>query len=215
MVGRFDTRLTEVKPLRPISKRFSWALIVVLCGSILLAPAKSSAIELGLTPKNVYGLWININKALLARAERDLRNPETLRQLSTLPPRQFNGMRPGDVFNKASAFWVDLSAAIDLVALPPTPSWIDAYAQLIETGTETTSGTTPSQVFLLSSKILNAMVKDYVTATGGRLPISGFYVDHALSGKVPSDVFGMVDLAQRRLDLIKTGLRAKPAGGNG
>ncbi len=72
---------------------------------------------------------------------------------------------------------------------------------------------TPSQVFLLSTQILNALVEKYVDLTDGGLPVSQFYRDKQISGKVPSDVFGLVDLLGRRLELIDKYQKPTPTSG--
>ena len=57
-------------------------------------------------------------------------------------------------------------------------------------------------VFLDSGHVLDAAVEWIVRNTPKGQLISQFYARHDVSGKTPSDVFGLVDLADRRIGRI-------------
>lgn len=168
-------------------------LFFLLC----LAPGKGVALELGLTPSHVYGLWLNINTVFIDLQKEELSNSRVLAGIEGMQPLVFEGKKPANVLALAKPLHQNLMKAFNLSAPPPTPNWVKSYQAL-----EGKSGlveTTPSQVYLLSSFILNSLVEKYVAVSNGTKPISRFYSDHKVSNKTPSDVFGLVDLISRRL----------------
>ncbi|MGB0684016.1 MAG: hypothetical protein ACPGOV_15005 [Magnetovibrionaceae bacterium] len=174
---------------------------------MLLLPGGSHALELGLTPSHVLGLWTNINATVVALLKETHPEPDFIKSFSSLQTGTFDGKRPADVFGAATRQWDRLQRSFNLADLPPTPAWIEQY-QALETRADTTAREiTPSQVFVLSSQILNRLVMSVVDLTDGTRPISEFYVDYSFGEKVPSDVYAQVDLLGRRLDLLALHVR--------
>jgi|GEM_PF-1486509 len=174
--------------------------VLLLCFFVISAPGKGKALELGLTPSHVFGLWQNINFAFLELQK--VHNPGiSLDQVRALKAASFKGKRPADVFQKARALWPHLKATNKLDAMPSTPAWILDYQRL--EGDLEQRTVTPSQVFVLSSHILNALVDAIAKETNGKQAISQFYDLKDFKDKDPSDVFGVVDLLYRRLKLVE------------
>lgn len=175
---------------------------MALCLLVFLLPSRGFTLELGLTPSNVYSLWLNINKVILADASQAGVDPLVVKQLEEMKPAFFDGKRPADVFALATRFHDVAVKTYELDELPPVPQWIEIYAHLIEDPSARNPETTPSQVYLFSSRILGSLVAHYVDETSGTLPVARFFSENDIQGKVPSDVFGMVDLALRRVEAI-------------
>ncbi len=175
---------------------------VVFFVSAWLSPGAAWSLDLGLSPNHVFGLWVNIYKAYES-LENDLGLvPEDDNGPTPLIPNSFEGKTPTDVFNKAIVVQSNLIEIFELDNPPPIPRWIRDFQALEVASSE--AKTTPSQVFVLSSQILNALVEKHIDVTQGRLPVGGFYSDTANFNKTPSDVFGLVDLLARRLERVKT-----------
>jgi hypothetical protein len=159
---------------------------------------EASAFELGLTPSHVYGLWTNINKCLLIYAEA-LSEDETLPQSLSKMASSFEGKVPADVYKQAKEIRKKLET---FIAVPRGfPEWLNSYNPQSDrdAGQEEI---TPSNVFIESSHILNGVVDVLVAKAGDGYLVSGFYANHSFVDKTPSDVFGLVDLAKRRVDMI-------------
>ena len=182
--------------------RFRKPFGIVFCLTLFLLPSRGFSLELGLTPSNVYSLWLNINNVILAEASHLNMDPQVQKQLEDMKPAFFDGKKPADVFALATRFHDVAVKTYDLNELPPVPQWIEIYARLIEAPSARDPETTPSQVYLFSSRILGSLVAHYVDETSGRLPVARFFSENSVQGKVPSDVFGMVDLALRRVEAI-------------
>ncbi len=177
----------------------SIALLTLFLG---LAPVKGFALELGLTSSHVCGLWTNINSAFLELQKHKFPSPEFSDQLESMAPETFDGKRSASVYERANRLWLRLTGTFDLGHLPPPPSWIVDYQSLEVGGDGEKKAIIPSPVFVLSSQILNALVDSIVETTNGTVPISRFYAENEMTGKTPNDVFSLMDLLGRRLDLL-------------
>jgi len=177
--------------LKGLKKTCLSGLVIVLAG----LPTKAPAIELGLTPSHVYGLWTNIHLVMDA-LQKDVFN-------SPLKPQDMNastfkGKTPTQVYATAIGVQAQLAQLFDLETSTKMPLWIAEYGNLQRQYKN--ADITPSQVYVLSSQILNALVETYVSKTQGTLPISTFYEARYVVLKTPSDVYGLVELFARRLD---------------
>jgi len=191
-----------IRRLKPIGL----AVFLTLCST-----GPGQALELGLTPSHVYGLWLNINSVFYEIQRQSTPQDDLLNNINAVRPVTFKDKKPANVFVRARAIQARLIKLYGLSPPPPPPSWIEDY-QVLE-GKTVGGEITPSQVFLLSTQILNALVEKYVDLTDGGLPVSQFYRDKQISGKVPSDVFGLVDLLGRRLELIDKYQKPTPTSG--
>jgi len=166
------------------------ALLIILFFGI--GSNNAVALELGLTPSHVFGLWTNINSALVRLAELYSSDQQIADKLSSMTARTYSGKTPGDVLQKLSAFRKKLDILNKKQGLSPTNK------------IEITDGKkiTPSVVFLNSGHVIDSAVNLIIKKSDRDQLVSPFYKSLHLKGKSPSDVFGMVDLAERRIDII-------------
>lgn len=166
--------------------------VLVLAG-LVLAPARAGAgaIELGLTADHVYSLWTNINSSLLAVADSLATIPALRDQLMAVTPRRFKGKAPADVLERVNAYRLKLDRLRGLGVLGPIKLYNHGDFPV-----------TPRIIYVNSGHVLNGQIELLVNRTPPDLLISPFYVQYEFSGKRPDDNFTLIDLADRRLDLI-------------
>lgn len=170
------------------------ALTLAFLAGIGASAGESVALELGLTPSNVFSLWTNVNDALLATARISSGEADWAAELAAMKPRQFAGKKPADVLGQAFAFRDKLDRLRDRGGLGPTKRIGEGDGAEI----------TPSVVFLNSGHVLDGLVLWIIHNSGKEQLVSQFYTLHDVSGKTPSDVFGLVELATRRIDRLLT-----------
>ena len=159
--------------------------------ALLVTPASPKALDLGLTPSHVYSLWVNINNSLIT-ASRVISGDSNLRTtLIEMKPEKISGKTPADVLDQLGLFREKLNRLLLAENLPRVARTASHREKI-----------TPSDVYLNSGYILNAQMKWLIVRTGPEQSISHFYTRHGFAGKTPSDVFGLVDLANRRVDKL-------------
>ena len=167
---------------------FTLAIIIGMSGT----PGETLALELGMTPSNVFVLWTNVNNALITVAGTSSGFAEGSAGIATMTPNTFQGKTPGDVLKKVAAFRQKLDLLRQKSGLKPIE--FNAF--------EAGDTVTPSMVFLDSGHALDGVVEWIVGNTTKDQLISPFYARLDVSGKTPSDAFAMVDLAERRIGRI-------------
>lgn len=167
------------------------ALTLVLLVGVVGSPSQSRALELGLTPSNVVGLWTNVNEALLTTARVVSDDTEWLAQVAEMTAGTFEGKKPGDVLKRVSEFRAKLDKLRQGFGLKKADSSVGFDGTV-----------TPTVVFLNSGEVLNGLVDWIIRNTSEQQLVSQFYADQQITGKTPSDAFSMVDLAVRRLDKV-------------
>lgn len=174
--------------------KYRFATLAGMVAALFLFQAKVHSAELGMTPSNVVSLWTNINSALLASAE--IAGKDKGRgALEDLTIGNFPGKKPADVLQQVIAFRAKLDRISRKRGLKPTKIYTDPAGGTV----------TPSVVFMNSGYVLDSMVLTVIKLDGERL-VSGFYTWHKISGKKPSDAYAMVELANRRLELLRRSL---------
>lgn len=167
----------------------------LFAASILLTTAigvgSSAALELGLTPNHVYSLWTNINASLLVISEQTARNPMLPARVEAMSRKSFSGKTPADVLREIAGFQAKVDGLRRTAKLPG-----------VKPGPGADGAITPSVVFLASGNVLDGVVDWLIRHTGPEQLVSQLYTVHDFTGKKHSDVFAMVDLANRRLDAI-------------
>lgn len=153
--------------------------------------SEARAQELGLTPSHVFGLWTNINAALVLVADTSSGGLNLDDSLTSTKPGRFENKKPADVLARAIEFRAKLDRLLAEHGMAPTEQYSRGAGRV-----------TPSVVFLNSGLLLDAVVGWIIANTSKQQLVSPFYAHHAFSGKTPSDVYGMVDLADRRIDRI-------------
>ncbi len=170
-------------------------LIRTLCLGVVLGavvyPSGPRALDLGLTPSHDFSLWTNINDSLIAASRVVAADPDLRSRLMTMKARKFSGKIPADVLNHLALFRERLNILLLADNLPRVKR-IASDGKTI----------TPSDVYLSSGHILNAQMRWLIVRTGPEQNVSQFYTRHGFVGKTPSDVFGLVDLANRRLEQL-------------
>ncbi len=170
--------------------RRSLAIVVVTLAGLAAATVNAHALDLGLTPSHVFSLWTNINNALITSA-RIVSNDAVTETVAAMRPKIFIGKVPADVLERARAVREKLDSLRRNSGLKQTILFNSDQGRI-----------TPSDVYLNSGHVLDGLVGWLIHGTGPDLLASRFYVRHKYSGKTPSDVFGLVDLANRRLEMI-------------
>ena len=166
-------------------------LIVAMSCVLALKPVGALALDLGLTPSQVYSIWVNINDALFACARVVSDDDAWHQSLVSMEPRRVYWKRPADVLKRVAAFRHRLDSLRRQSGRPPTRQMTPRLAEI-----------TPSVVFLHSGHVRDRLVEWLIENTGPEQLVSQFYVRHVYVGKSPSHVFGLVDLATRRIDEI-------------
>ena len=171
----------------------SLLLATALAVSFMVPVSKASELELGMTPSHVFGLWTNINACLLAVAGLHAQDTAWQGQLSAMTPQKFEDKKPSDVLDRVAEFRSKLDRLREAAGLDLTKKLDSGDGQV-----------TPSVVFLNSGHVLNGLVDWSIRNSGPDFLVSRFYDRHAFDDKTPSDVFGLVDMANRRIDSILT-----------
>ncbi len=167
------------------------ALVAAVALGTAIAAGAAQAQELGLTPSHVVGLWTNTNNALLTVAGLTSGDADWAKRLEAMAPERFEGKKPADVLNRVVEFRDKLDRLLQRSGQQETKRY------------QSGSGTvTPSVVFLNSGHVLDAVTLWIVAKTPREQLVSQYYTRHSFSGKTPSAAFGMVDLANRRIDRI-------------
>ena len=169
-------------------------LLTVLAAMAML-PGVAASQDLGMTPSHVYGMWTNINNALVVTAGIAAENPAAAGDVAAMKPKAFSGKKPADVLNRVMTVREKLNRLRKKSGLKP------AKGQVRKGGGKIT----PSDVFLNSGHVQDGLVDWIVRNTKRDQLVSQFYAMRSFSGKTPSDAFSMVDLAARRIDRILAG----------
>lgn len=170
-------------------RKFLFRFLVL--ASLVIVPGRADALELGLTPGHVFSLWTNINNSLLAIARSISDDPSWNARLAVLTPRHFAGKRPPDTLKSVHAYRVKFDRLRELAALGRAKHYDHRDFSV-----------TPRIVYVISGYVLNGQIELLVNRTPPELLISPFYVQHDFDTKKVSDNFALIDLADRRLDLI-------------
>lgn len=175
-----------------------------LAGAFLLGAVGASpgagAIELGLSPNEVFGLWTNINKALISYARNISSDNTWLGHVVRLKAQKYTGKIPEDVLKSANIYNTELSEL--KFAAPPRKKFQLLEKELAFQSDDKKNQITPSLVYLHSGHLLVETVTAATKVSRGNEIIGPFFDIKEFSGKVPSDVFGMVQLARHRLKKI-------------
>jgi len=160
---------------------------------------------MGLTPSPVYGLWQNINRAVIVYAKMHSNDRDWLKKLNQMEPNKFSGKEPANVLEQVKRFKIKL---IEL-----NRHWSDSAVETLLDGnlpnllSSDDNRITPSQVYLHSGQVLVNIAGHILQESATVIEISPLFEEQHITGKTPSDVYGMVELGIRRLEeiaLLKT-----------
>ncbi len=163
--------------------------LFILSLSFILTPFRAQAVELGLTPSNVFDLWTNIDNALIGAGQS--KDAALAERLKAMKPQSFKGIKPAAVLKQVETFRDKLDRMGTGYGIEPTPVYKNPAGGTV----------TPSVVFLNSGYVLDHIVLVLNKVDGERL-ISGYYERRDVRNKTPSDVYAMVELANRRMDVL-------------
>ena len=174
--------------------------MIALLVAVLMHPADGFALDLGLTPSHVFSLWTNINESLVVVGGVVSDDKAWRESLTASKARKFEGKQPRDVLEMVASYRTKLDKLLGRQGLEPVKRFNPKEKE--------TEAITPTVVYLNSGYVLNAQVTWLIVNTGPEQTVSRFYTRYNFSGKTPSDVLGLVELANRRLDkiLVKAGL---------
>lgn len=192
MNGYVSSRLTIVNKFVGRATRSLVLIMMIAIASIMTIP-NVAALELGLTPSNVFSIWTNINNTLITISRVVSDDPVWQKEILSMNVRQFKGKHPVDVLEQVKKF--DGKLFIILPDESPRPEW-KAY------GKSDGADVTPTIVFQESGHVLGDVVIWLTDISDRNQLVSQFFTSLKFTEKTPSDVFGLVDLAQRRLDRI-------------
>ena len=172
------------------------ALVIGLSIFLFLAMAqRTDAAETQIGNRHVYGLWENIDSSLLTIAQILSGADPWHEDVAALSPQNFQGTTIDKVFEEIEAFQL---GAADLLAI--SNEKMDTLESVAQNGVDLPS------VLLLSNDLLALQINWIVENAGHRLPIAGMMSRKpadALSKDVTLDeLFAMIDLTNRRLELI-------------
>ena len=158
------------------------------------AGAKAAdVVELGnIPPSGPFQLWTSMNRVLPEYAM--LKGGAELKaRVEGLSATYFEGKTPADVLAQTAEYRATLEALRAQLNLPEVQIYKDPLGRTV----------TPGVVFVNSGYIMDATVRTYHTASDKPdVSLGGFYDVPVIAGKTPSDVFGLVHLATKRLQLI-------------
>ncbi len=164
-----------------------------LAGTPRVGSSNNGIIELGkISPNGSYRLWSAVNDVLLDYAS--LEGGDELRsQVQALTAYRFNGKSPADVLAQAAVFRDALEQLLERLQLPKVEVYEDPLGR----------EATPGVVFVNAGNIMDALVAAFHSASNrSDESLGDLYDVPVATGKTPSDVFGLVFLATRRLQLI-------------
>ena len=167
------------------------AVAAMVVGGVAMHPGNGLARDLVLTPDQVFSLWTNINRSLLATSHVVSDDAAWQAELAAQSLRTFHGKRPADVLVLVRAYRDKLDRLRRQAGLAPVKR-LDAAYDLV----------TPSVVYIASGHVLNGQVEWLIRITAPNRAVTAFYQRHDFDGNTPSDVFALVELAGRRLDRI-------------
>ena len=182
------------------------AILILALPLIVILPASAQehehAVDMGLTPSPVYSLWSNINRAVIIYADLLSDDKGWLKKLDSMGPNKFYNKKPANVLELVNRFSAKLNeidggrsaGAAETLLEGNLPNLLSSYE----------SSVTPSLVYLHSGQVLVNIVDDILYISVAPIEISPLFKEYSFidKGKTPSDVFGLVDLAIRRIDKI-------------
>lgn len=195
--------------MRKLAKTIYVLVWILTATTTASAQGTERAVDMGLTPSPVYALWSNINRAVILYARVHSTDADWLGKLEKMAPDKFSDKVPAQVLEQVKRFKLKLTElnkrpaaeAVETLLAGSLPSLLSSDDNRI----------TPSQVYLYSGQVLINIAGDILQESTATTEISPLFEEHHFTGKTPSDVFGMVDLAIRRLDEIA--LRRTTKGG--
>ncbi|WP_420548712.1 hypothetical protein [Curvivirga sp.] len=182
----------------------SFFLTIYSFANIILLTSNTFATELGITPNHVFNIWQNIGLA------SEMLFQETygvsLSKTALVKPRRFMGKTSNDVMEKALRLHKDLALIVQITHTQPEPYWVREYKSFEKNTSTHTKPQTVSDVYILSSHILQNIVNKYVEVTKGTKSVRHFYLENQLppKDKTLDDVYAELDLLSAKLKYVSS-----------
>lgn len=175
------------------------AIGVILAGPALAASDTAKSIdevyipELGkITPDGPFRLWTAMNNVIPEYAML-VGGKELKAKVLKLSVSSFTGKSPGNVMEQTESARALLNRLAVKYKLPKAARYTDPLGRAV----------TPAVVFLNAGNLLDTLVESYFVASDkSELGLGRFYTVPEFTGKKPNDVYGLVELATRRLEVI-------------
>jgi hypothetical protein len=193
----------------------TWIGARALAAAISAAPAPAAAVDMGLTPNEAYGLCANINQALLAVPHYTSGGKVLSSRVAGTKAREFGEKKPVDVFDyvinftrklcrlRRSGYLGEIIFVEERKLAKRITTWGSAghlgEIVFVESRGEKI---TPTDVFLNSGLVLDGVVEWIAKNSPSKHLINPLYGYETYRNKKPGDVYSLVDLAHRRIDLI-------------
>ncbi len=179
-------------------------IFILALSFISIPPAfgDDPAVDLGLTPSPVYGLWGNINRAVIVYASVRSTDKDWIKELGNMRPNKFYNKAPADVLKLVDRFRTKLRELDDGMSGNTSDTLLEGKLPNLLLSED--NSITPSLVYLHSGQVLVNIANDILQTSVEPIEISNFFQEYSFTGavKTPSDVFGFVDLGVRRLEEI-------------
>ena len=182
----------------PMARRLLRAAVLAV-GAMFPITNSAAALDLGFAPGDCSALWLNINRGIITYAGILSDDRIWLSEIERMVPGNFQGKTYSDVLT--------LVAAADgkLIELPIVGAHSenrglfagDAISAFADRG-----AVTPTTLFLGSAPILVEVAGAVTAASGGRIPVSALFARSELQRPSKANLYGLVDLAIRRLEAI-------------
>jgi hypothetical protein len=158
------------------------------------ALAAPQTVPLGnVTPSQVVTTWMSVNQGLVEAAQLATRDPSFAARVDGLRALSYSAKKPGEVLARTVEFRDKLDVLRAKMGLDPTSVYVDPSGAAV----------TPPVVFLNGAHVQDSFLGWVVALSGDPTHLVGqFYVVADVSGMTPSDAYGLVDLAVRRLDML-------------
>ncbi len=164
---------------------------IVLALALSLTTPDAGALGPGLTPSLVYGMWANINDIVLAIGGAVLADPVVRGRVGDIETKPFFAKEPGDLLKKIAGFHDRLNRL-------RVRDGLKANHLLVPVGGQAAVG----DIFIHSGHVLDELAEWLITKTGPNKLITRFYERRDFSDRTFSDIYGLIDLADRRLTMI-------------
>lgn len=168
-------------------------ILFVLClGTTFTSSSLAGArmyVEYGFTPNHVYALWDGVDVAL-TELENKIAEEQSV-EIPKIIAQKYSGKKPADVLVLVEAFYEKLGKLRAYYQLP--------YKALdIKSSKSRSYEVTPSIVYTFSGEVVDNLSEVLIKAVPNET-VSRYYPAEYYQEKTPSDVFGYVERANKRL----------------
>ncbi len=188
--------------MRIIRSLLILAIGVILAGPALAASDTAKSVDsvdeayipkLGkITPDGPFRIWTALNNVIPEYALL-VGGKELKAKVLKLSARGFTGKSPGNVMEQTERARALLDGLAVKYKLPKAARYSDPLGRAV----------TPAVVFLNAGNLLDTLVASYFVASKPtELGLGRLYAVPEFTGKKPNDVYGLVELATRRLEVI-------------